>query len=76
MGRIYLGELRDYIKAKVGIRIRCEHCGHSHVHDPMFLRSALLRTNRKDSFFELRRALRCSRCGEKWVALDTHPIGD
>ena len=64
MGRTYLREIRDYVRAKVGIRIRCEHCGHSAVMPAASLQSALIRSNRKDSFYEARRALRCSRCGE------------
>ena len=31
MGRIYLRELRDYMRAKVSLKIRCKHCGHTAV---------------------------------------------
>ena len=73
MGRIYLRELRDYAKAGIGIKVRCEHCGHTAVKDAFQLTLALGRLRKKSSIFELRRALRCSACREKWVALTPHP---
>ena len=77
MGRIYLRELRDYMRAKVSLKIRCKHCGHTAVlssHDIFW--EVKGKHHGVQSLYKLRRALRCSRCGEKWVDLKTQPSRD